>query len=122
MWIATSAWLSLVLAYQFRKQKYLHIAFAIAGIACDISLVVYLQLTRSALQTAMSFSLSYLEQTHIAVSTIALCLYGPTAIFGVLLATGHASSLKKTYHRCLAISALGFRTLGFIFMFSMLKT
>ncbi len=121
MWIATASWLSLLLAYRTRKTTSVHLSFALLGIIADISLVLYLQLSRSAIQTAVSFTLSPLEQTHIVLSSLALLLYFPTLLLGVSLLFDNSSVRRIAYHRSFAISALTFRTLGFLFMFSMWK-
>lgn len=121
MWIATAAWLSLLLAYRFRATTRLHVFFAYVGILSDLSLVLYLQLTRSAVQTAISFRLDALEQTHILLSTLAVLCYIPTICFGLLLLFYRSSSRRLLLHKTFAVSALVLRTLGFLFMFSMWK-
>ena len=121
MWIATAAWLSLVLGYQFRRIRRLHLLFVLSGIFADLSLVLYLQFTRSAIQTAVSFTLSLWEQIHIAFSTLALLCYFPTLFFGILILTNGPTVRTLSLHRTFALSALTLRTLGFLFMFSMWK-
>jgi len=88
----------------------------------DISLVLKLQIQRHAIQTAAAFSLSPLQQAHIGVSTLALILYFPTFYFGFkrLHQKGTSPLLDRKRHILFAVSAFIFRTLGFLFMFSML--
>ena len=134
MLIATVAWMLLTTGLVVRKNKSQHVALMLLGILLDIGLVVYLQLTREAVQTAVEFSLPLLEQIHIACSTVALLLYFPILYLGVKLQQqvgakepillnrlGFASYAWRTTHIRLGLAAYIFRTLGFLFMFSMIK-
>ncbi|RIL10543.1 MAG: hypothetical protein DCC75_04165 [Proteobacteria bacterium] len=119
MWIATLAWALLVLGYRMRKRRAVHIECMLAGITLDILLVLYLQITRQAVQTALEFSLNIFKQIHIGFSSLALVLYIPVVFLGVRLALGQASPAHRQLHMRIGIAALIIRTLGFIFMFSM---
>ncbi len=119
MWIASCAWLLLVVGYGLRRNRNLHVRFVVSGIVLDILLVLYLQVTRSAIQSALAFSLKLLQQVHIGFSTIALLLYFPVLYLGFRLWRGGGRPGLRDLHRKLACAALFFRTLGFIFMFSM---
>ena len=119
MWIASAAWLALVLGLVWRKNRRAHVPLMLAGIIADVSLVLYLQFAREAVQTALEFKLSFLEQSHIVVSTLALVLYLPVTVLGFRLLLGEFSIAARLWHLRLAISAFVLRTLGFIFMFSM---
>lgn len=121
MWIATCAWSLLVVGYFFRFRRRLHVPLMLAGIFCDIVLVLYLQVTREAIQTALGFSLAILKQIHIGFSTTALLLYFPVLFLGYKLVTNTASTKQRNLHIRLATAALVARTLGFVFMFSMWK-
>lgn len=121
MYIATLAWALLCLAYLLRRRRWLHVPLAVSGMLLDILLVAFLQLTRNAVQTAVSFNLSLMEQIHIANSSIALLLYVPVFYFGVKLAVGGATPSQRAWHLKLAIAALVFRSLGFVFMASLIK-
>ncbi len=118
MFVASFAWLALLLGFVFRRKRLLHVVLMHTGILLDIALVVYLQIARNALQTAMSFSLSLLEQLHILFSLAAFSLYFPVLYFGWKLFRGDET--VRTLHRTLAVLALMCRTLGFVLMFSML--
>lgn len=121
MYIASFAWVCLVLGYSRRHDLKQHIPLVAAGIILDILLVLYLQFTRSAIQTALGFSLGPLQQIHIGFSTIALLLYFPTMYLGYKLKTDLGNGELRGTHKKVAISSLIFRTLGFLFMFSMWK-
>ena len=119
MWIATTAWLLLVAGYLRRRDRRLHVRLMVSGIVLDILLVLYLQVTRSAIQSALAFSLKILQQVHIGFSTVALLLYFPVLYLGVRLVRGEKTPGLRERHMRVALAALAFRTLGFIFMFSM---
>ena len=119
MWIATVAWGLLVIGYLFRKQRQLHVTLMLSGIAVDLSLVLFLEITRDAVQTALGSDVSLLEYVHIAASTGAVICYIPTLYFGWKLLGGEIKYRKA--HVRVAVIALALRTIGFIFMFSMLE-
>ena len=121
MYIASTAWLFLLAGYALRRRRWLHVPLALTGITLDLMLVAYLQLTRSAVQTAMSFSLGVMEQIHIANSSIALLLYFPILYLGGRLILGRATLRQRTWHLRLATAALLFRSVGFFFMLSLIK-
>jgi hypothetical protein len=120
MYIATVAWVLLSIGVLFRKRRGVHVSLMITGIVLDIGLVLYLQVTREAVQTALEFSLKPLEQVHIGFSTLALVLYFPVLFLGFKLLLGPTASLRKL-HITLGSMAYVFRSAGFIFMFSMLQ-
>ena len=122
MWIATFAWVCLVLGYAQRRDVRRHVPLVLTGIFTDIGLVLFLQISRSAVQTALEFSLEPLQQLHILFSSIALVLYLPTLVLGSLLVCGCGNENTKARHMLIARTALFFRTLGFLFMFSMWRS
>ncbi|MCB0333383.1 MAG: hypothetical protein KDD55_07775 [Bdellovibrionales bacterium] len=121
MYIATLSWLCLVLGYSQRHTPARHVPLVLTGIVGDFLLVGYLQVTRDAVQTAASFTLGPLEMIHIGFSTLALVFYVPTIIHGSKIYRGKEESTTRAKHKQFAMLALGCRTLGFLFMFSMLK-
>ena len=121
MWIATVAWLSLVNGYFRRTKRNEHVLLMCFGILLDLGLVLYLEFTRDAVQTAMEFKLSVLKQLHIGFSTAALLLYFPVLFIGFKLLLGADRERLLPVHKRFAIPALLLRTAGFIFMFSMWK-
>ena len=120
MCFASFAWLILIIGYTQRFHKNRHVPLMIAGILMDFGLVGYLELTKHAVETALEFKLSLLQQLHIASSSVALILYFPTLWLGFALVRGQLQ--HKTAHIRVAKLALLFRTIGFILMFSMWKT
>lgn len=122
MWIASVAWVLLVAGYLNRRNRTLHIRLMLAGIVTDISLVLFLQFTRGAIQKALGFTLAVIQQLHILSSTIALLLYFPILFFGFKLVRGDFSPEVRERHIKLGKMALLFRTIGFLLMFSMWKS
>ncbi len=119
MYIASFAWFLIVFGYTRRKNLFQHIPLVLAGICCDILLVLYLQFTREAVQEALEFDRSVYEQIHIWTSTVALLLYFPVIYFGSSLKKDLDNPELRVKHRRVALTALTFRTIGFLFMFSM---
>lgn len=95
----------------------MHVPMVLTAIIGDLSFVVFLQLTRDALARAFEFQLSLFNQMHIGFSAVAMLLYFPVVFFGIKLLRGENNC--RLLHRRLAVSAYVFRTLGFLFMFSM---
>ncbi|MBX7137705.1 MAG: hypothetical protein K1X83_06945 [Oligoflexia bacterium] len=121
MLIATCAWLLLVLGYCQRYQRSRHVPLVLAGIGTDLALVLYLQITRGAVQKALAFDMTLLNQLHVGFSTAALLLYFPILYLGFRLVRGDKSAALRITHARLARVCLGLRTAGFILMFSMWK-
>ena len=120
MWIAVLAWILLSAGLLKRKERSLHVLLMRSGIVLDIALVLYLQITREAVQTAAEFSLPIMEQIHIGFSTLALLLYFPVLYLGWQLGKESVPA-KRALHIRLGLGAYVCRTLGFLFMFSMVQ-
>ncbi len=120
--VATAAYLTLLAGYSVRRSaRTAHVALSCAAILTDIALVLTLQIQRNAVQTALAFKLSPLQQLHILFSTLALVLYFPTLYLGFRLYLGRAAGARsRLLHVRVATTALVFRSLGFAFMFSLL--
>ena len=119
MWVATLAWLTLLFGFVLRRRTNIHVPCMISGISADIALVLYLQVTRSALQTAVQFELPLLQMLHIASSTLALLLYFPVLYLGIKMLGKSPDPKMRIWHCRLAIPCFALRTLGFVLMFSM---
>ena len=122
MAIATTAYSAMVWGVFFRREKRLHVALMHLAILLDISLVGLLELQRSAIATAVSFSLNPLQQGHIAASTLALVLYFPILGLGWALYRGRRPEPGfRALHIRIGYAAFALRTIGFILMFAMLE-
>lgn len=121
MYIASAAWILIVTGYLNRSTRSRHVPLVLSGIILDLLLVVYLQLTRDAVETALSLEVSLLGGIHIICSSLAGILYFPLFYTGILLISHNESPAIRKTHRLLGTTALLFRTLGFLFMFSFIK-
>lgn len=122
MLISSISYLALSIGYLYRTNIKLHIPMMNLGIIADLSVVLILQFSRDAIQTAASFTLTPLQQLHILVSLIAVLLYFPIFILGwrKVISKSKPKSFAKL-HIELGPWAFLFRSLGFALMFSMLK-
>jgi len=119
MGVASFAWLLLVCGYFLRARRNIHVPLMMTGIFTDIALVLYLQLTKRAVQTAVSFTLAPLQQAHVLVSTSAFVLYFPVLYLGWRLYNEPLNKAIRFRHRQIGVAALVLRTCGFVLMFSM---
>jgi len=122
MWIATTAWVCLIAGFLNRRSVKKHIPLVLTAIVLDLGVVVFLQTTRSAVQTAVEFSLTVPQKIHIISSSIAVTLYIPMVALGVYLYRNRTHHKVRRVHRGIGMFALLSRTLGFIFMFWMIET
>jgi hypothetical protein len=122
MILATASYLVLVAGYSFRRtNSKIHAILMSTAVITDLSLVGILELQRQAVKTAMSFTLTPLQQVHILCSSLAVGLYLPILATGlILLFWPNLRQMFKPYHAKLGTAAFIFRTLGFFLMFSML--
>lgn len=117
MWFAAEMWFLMFLGYICRRNRRFHVPLVLTAIAGDLFLVIYLEFTRGAVETALKFDLKVLQQIHIGFSLAATLLYVPLLYWGFKLLKGERRVIPL--HRKVAKVALTFRTLGFLFMFSM---
>ena len=118
MMAATLAYGSLVLGLVWRKHRQIHPVVMLTGIVIDVSIVLILEVQRNAIDTALSFRLSPMQQAHIGCSTTALLLYFPTVFMGWKLWKGNSTPRLRQWHINVAVVAFCFRTLGFLLMLS----
>lgn len=120
MAIASFAYFSLCIGVLFRSRKEFHIPLVVTAVAIDISLVLILEVQRSAIATAMGGKLNTLQLGHIAFSLAAVVLYIPTIVFGVRSLQSASKGKNRKIHTRLGKIAFICRTIGFILMFSLL--
>lgn len=118
---ATLSYLCMVSGLYFRKERIRHLALMGLAIFSDLSLVLLLEFQRSAIKTAVSFSLTLPQQLHIGFSTLAVLFYFPVVGLGIARVLQRGSIKTYQKHRILGMVAFAFRTLGFVLMFSLLK-
>lgn len=118
---ATFCYFLLVSGIALRKRSQrAHNMLMLSGVAGDLALVLVLQVQRHAVQTAVAFSLSPLQQAHVGFSTVATALYLPLLYLG-WKQWRHPGSVKPGLHRKLGMIAFFCRTAGFLLMFSLLE-
>lgn len=118
MWLAALAFALLCAGFFLRHNRRVHPWLMLAGIGIDLSLVGVLQISRNAIGTALSFTLSPLQQAHIATSSVATVLYFPVLYLGWKL-WQRTNPATRALHTRVSLTALVFRTLGFFLMFSL---
>lgn len=120
MGVATFAYGLLNIGLIHIRQPRVHVPYMNGGIILDLSLVLVLEFQRNAIDTALSFTLSPLQQAHIALSSVATLLYIPILFLGWKLHFRKLSAEGRLWHRRLGLAGYIFRTLGFLLMFSLL--
>jgi hypothetical protein len=120
--LASVAFALIVAGWLARRRRRLHVPLVLAGIAIDLGLVVYLELTRNVVeQVAGSMQhapFAGLRWAHIVSSTLAVVLYLPTLAYGVRLLRGPEDATVRRRHRNVATLALLARTVGFACMWA----
>jgi hypothetical protein len=121
--LASLSYGTLLCGFQFRaRNKRIHALLMGLGMGLDLLLVLTLELTRHAIGTVLGGSLTGPEKIHVGTSTLAVILYFPIFVLGwrrLYYPSPENTGLIR-WHRNLGYAALFFRSLGFIFMFSML--
>lgn len=119
--IASVAYILMTLGVFQRSNRVMHIRLVISAVILDVGLVLFLEFTRDAVFAAMTKRYTTLQQFHILCSTVALLLYFPTLFFGWKAWRRKQKGLPyNKIHLVLGRITYGFRTLGFVLMFSML--
>lgn len=111
-----------------RRSIQKHRLYMKTGIGLDLGLVLYLQFTKSAIQTVLNqgqasqHALTMVQNLHILTSTLATALYIPVLVLGTKLSLsphGKHRDVTLRRHRMMGVAALLLRTAGFLLMFSM---
>lgn len=126
MLAATFSYICMLLGIIYRRNRNVHVSLMNTAILLDLIVVLVLEFQRDAIDTALSMSLSPLQQLHIGFSSLATVFYIPTLIFGYrrLLKKEESKALTqkiRKLHLRSGIIAFVFRTIGFILMFSLIS-
>ena len=118
--LATLAFVLLALGWTQRRNRARHVPLVLAGIALDLALVVWLELSRGVVEKVAG-SVAHepfpaIRWAHIATSTLAVVLYFPTLWFGFRMLRGATDPAVRKRHAVFATLALLLRTIGFICM------
>jgi hypothetical protein len=121
MGAASFAYFLMVAGLAFRlRHRLLHRRLMFSAMGIDLSLVLLLELQRSAIGTVIALEMGSWQFAHVLFSTLALLLYGPMIYLGKALWSRETPGLR-TWHKRVGIAAFTFRTLGFVLMFSLLE-
>lgn len=122
MGVASLAYFLMVWGIWMRKRdRWAHRKLMFTAMGIDFSLVLFLEITRSAVDTVSSGSLNTWQFLHVLFSTLALLGYGPMIYWGKSLDALESPRIRF-WHRNIGILTFLFRTLGFFLMFSMLDS
>ena len=117
-WIATLAFVLIVAAWTQRRTRARHVPLALAGIGLDLALVLILEFSRDVIGLTAEKSYDWMQWTHIGSSVLAVLLYVPVVVLGIRMLRGSVGARGRRAHLRLATAALAFRTVGFLFMWS----
>ena len=127
MGLAAFSWLVLTGGVFLDLSRKAHAFWMGLGVLLDVSLVLVLQVSRNAVQTAVSPGLTDIQMMHIGSSLGAVLFYMPAVYIGLKVlrfdrATGDRSGLKRSrqVHQWVGRFAYLLRSIGFFMMFSML--
>jgi D-alanyl-lipoteichoic acid acyltransferase DltB (MBOAT superfamily) len=121
MTLASLSYFLMVAGFLCRKERVNHFRLMSTAMILDLVLVAVLELQRSAVETAVRKPLTPPQGVHVVCSLAAVLLYVPIAVLGWRNFHGKRSPIIGKIHRRLGILTFTFRTLGYIFMFSMMK-
>jgi uncharacterized membrane protein YozB (DUF420 family) len=124
--LATIAFVLLVAGWTQRKRVARHVPLVLTGMALDVALVLWLEVTRGVVESVAGAKshdpYSAARQWHIATSTLAVVLYIPTFVYGWRLwrrgqwPDAASRERARKAHAACALSALAARSAGFVFM------
>lgn len=120
MAISSLAYSFFIWGIYFRKKKKIHAALMSTGMFMDIAMVLILELSRGAMDTVFGGTLDTFPILHVACSSLSLFAYIPVIFLGYGMYFGWISRRRLTLHVYLGLLAFTLRTLGYIFMFSLL--
>jgi hypothetical protein len=121
MWVATASYAVLWAGLLLKRRRKPHAALMTLAILTDLGVVLNLQFERGAIQTAVAFTLSPLQQLHVLASFTATLLYIPVLALGAsLYFAAKVNPTQRLWHVRIALTAFVCRSLGFLLMFSML--
>ena len=120
--LATLAFVLLALGWTQRRNRGRHVPLVLAGIALDLALVVWLELSRGVVEKTMHDHFSVLRWAHIWSSTLAVVAYLPTLWLGFRMLRSSGDAALRSRHAAVAVTALILRTIGFLCMWGVEAT
>ncbi len=95
----------------FRRRPRTHLPFMVAALVLDLSLVLYIELTRAAVETLVHKPISPILGFHVTVSVLVLLLYAAQVTLGLKKLRGGGGS--HLAHRYLGIAFVVVRLLNY---------
>ena len=120
--LATLAFLLLVAGWTQRRSRARHVPLVLCGIALDLLLVVWLEVSRGVVEKTMHDHFSVLRWAHIWSSTAAVVAYLPTLWLGSRILRNSADPVLRRRHAAVAMTALILRAIGFVCMWGVEAT
>lgn len=118
--LATLAFVLIVAGWTQRRRRDRHVPLVLAGIAIDLTLVVFLEVTRGVVEKVAGAAphdpFPTMRWLHIASSSAAVVLYLPTLWFGFRMLRGADDAATRKRHAAVATLALVARSVGFVCM------
>jgi hypothetical protein len=114
--LASLAFVLLVAGWTQRRRRGRHVPLVLAGIAIDLALVVWLELSRGVVEKTMTEHFSVLRWAHIWSSTLAVVAYVPTLWLGFRMLRNSGDAALRGRHAKVAMTALVLRAIGFACM------
>ena len=91
----------LVIGVLYRGHRRVHIPLMLSAFICDMAMLLYIELTRQAIETAWT-QMSPLMGTHILLSVMVIGLYVEQLITGIIKARGG----RNPWHRRAGVAFL----------------
>ncbi len=96
----------------FRKNRKVHIPLMLLAFVCDMSLVLYIEFTRKAVEQVISGLPPSLLAFHVTTSIIVVLLYLALIVSGIQIVKGKTD--RQLWHRRLATAFLIGRMINFV--------
>jgi uncharacterized membrane protein YozB (DUF420 family) len=118
--LATLAFVLLALGWTQRRNRARHVPLVLSGIALDLALVVWLEISRGVVEKVAGAEphvpFPAVRWAHIASSTLAVVAYVPTLWLGFRMLRSPGDAALRRRHAAVAVTALILRTIGFLCM------
>jgi uncharacterized membrane protein YozB (DUF420 family) len=99
----------------YRRQPRVHLRFMLAAFVVDLSLVLYIEVARHAVERVLGATTGLLLWCHVAVSVAVLCAYGVQIQLGRRMLRGF--SANRRLHVRLGMTFCALRLLNYITSF-----
>ena len=98
-----------------RRRRSAHLTFVLTGVVLDVAVVTGLELSRHAVGTVVSGSMSTMLATHVWASASAIVCFVGAIVLGAFFVRGRSTSVVR-WHRRVGWAAMTARSIGFVTM------